>query len=160
MSLREQRTSDAHVLYCLRRNAILELCPPVLSAEQAQDWASRHTVDSMFERLRQTEGWVDEREGTVVGWVCLKVDYIDGLYVDPHHAGTGIGSNLLRYLEGELTTRGIASVRTDASLNARDFYVRRGYEPIGSQGSGDTLSLAKTLMAAHGGIQRALERTP
>ncbi len=41
-----------------------------------------------------------KRDGRVVGWISLKVDYIDGLYVDPRHAGTGIGSNLLRYLEG------------------------------------------------------------
>jgi len=147
MSLRDHRAGDSHALYCLRRDAILELCPPVLSREQAQDWASKHTVDSMFERLCQTEGWVAELDGRVVGWISLKVDYIDGLYVDPRHAGTGIGSNLLRYLEGKLTTRGIASVRTDASLNARDFYLRRGYAPTGLQSSGDSLSLSKTLVA-------------
>ncbi|AGN02944.1 GCN5-like N-acetyltransferase [Salinarchaeum sp. Harcht-Bsk1] len=55
---------------------------------------------------------------------------IRAVYVDPDHAGEGVGSALLRRLEVEARDEGLDSLGFLASVNARGFYERHGYEAI------------------------------
>ena len=54
-------------------------------------------------------------------------DRLEGLYTAPEFAGQGIGAGLLAMLEGLMRDWQFPAVRAEASLNARDFYLRRGY---------------------------------
>jgi putative acetyltransferase len=124
---------DASRLYDIRRRSILELAPPTMSVAEAQAWASKLTLSGMKQKLRELEIWVAELDGIVAGWGAIRDDRLEGLYAAPEFAGQGVGARLLDRLEGLMREREFPSVRLEASSNARDFYLRRGYRAAGPQ---------------------------
>ena len=102
-----------------------------MSVAEAEAWAATLTAAGMEKKLRELEIWVAEVGDTVVAWGAIRGDRLEGLYTDPIFAGRGIGTELLRLLESLMRKRGTLIVRAEASLNAVEFYLRRGYEPTG-----------------------------
>jgi putative acetyltransferase len=114
---------DADRLYDVRRQSIRALAPPRMSVEEAEAWASRLTLAGMQRKLRELEIWVTELDGTVAGWGAIRGDYLEGLYVAPE----------------------FSEVRAEASTNAGNFYLRRGYCATGPQTPGGAWPIAKQL---------------
>jgi putative acetyltransferase len=137
---------DASGLYDIRRRSILELAPPKMPAAEAQAWAARLTLSGMERKLRELEVWVAELNGAVVGWGAIRGDRLEGLYAAPEFAGQGVGTGLLDRLEGLMRDREFPSVRAEASSNARDFYLRRGYRTTGPQTLQGAWPIAKELL--------------
>src|SRR5689334_5340460 len=138
---------DASRLYDIRRRSILKLAPPTMPAADARAWASQLTLAGMERKLRELEVWVAEMEGTVVGWGAIRGDCLEGLYAAPEFAGQGIGAGLLVRLEGLIRDRGFPSVHAEASTNAREFYLRRGYRTTGPQTPDGAWPIAKEHLA-------------
>jgi putative acetyltransferase len=116
-----------------------------MPAAEAQAWASQLTLSGMERKLRELEVWVAELDGVVVGWGAIRGDTLEGLYAAPEFAGQGVGAGLLDMLEGRMRDRGIQAVRTEASSNAREFYLRRGYQANGPQTPNGAWPIAKEL---------------
>lgn len=125
--------ADASRLHDIRRRSILELAPPAMSNAEAQAWAAKLTPARMEQKLHELEVCVAELDGVVVGWGAIRGDVLEGLYAAPEFAGQGVGAGLLGMLEGLMRARGFPSVHAEASPNARDFYLRRGYRTTGPQ---------------------------
>ena len=122
-----------------------------MPVELAQQWADKGSLESMSRRLRETEVWLAEFEDQIVGWVAVRgSDYLDGLYVAPDCTKRGIGSSLLKRVEDELRTRGVCSIRVDASWNSEAFYVRRGYESLSPRLPDDARPMRKSLIDSTG----------
>jgi len=138
---------DASRLHDIRRRSILELAPPTMPAAEAQAWAERLTLSGMERKLRELEVWVAELEGVVAGWGAICGDMLEGLYMAPEFAGQGVGAGLLDRLEGLMREREFPSVRLEASLNARGFYLRRGYRASGPQTSDGAWPMVKEHLA-------------
>ncbi|UPJ52857.1 GNAT family N-acetyltransferase [Bradyrhizobium sp. 200] len=138
---------DASRLYDIRRRSILELAPPTIPKAEAQTWAARLTPSGMERKLRELEVWVAELDGVVVGWGAIRGDRLEGLYAAPEFAGQGVGAGLLAMLEGLMRDRGFPSVHAEASSNARDFYLRRGYRASGPQTPDGAWPIAKEHLA-------------
>ncbi|WP_065753677.1 GNAT family N-acetyltransferase [Bradyrhizobium paxllaeri] len=139
--------NDASRLRDIRRRSILDLAPPTMTAAEAQEWASNLTLSGMERKLRELEVWVAELDGIVAGWGAISGDRLEGLYTTPEFAGQGIGAGLLAMLEGLMRERQFPSVRAEASLNARDFYLRRGYRASGPQTPAGAWPIEKELLA-------------
>ena len=122
---------DASGLYDIRRRSIVELAPPTMPKAEAKAWASQLTLSGMERKLRELEIWVAELDGKVAGWGAICGDRLEGLYAAPEFAGQGVGTSLLDMLEGLMRSRKFRSVHAEASSNARDFYLRRGYRAAG-----------------------------
>ena len=137
---------DARRLYEVRRQSILELVPPRMSAAEAHAWATKLTLPGMERKLRELEIWVAELDGMVTGWGAIRGDCLEGLYVAPEFAGRGVGAELAGMLEGLLRERGVQAVRAEASSNARDFYLRRGYRATGPQTTERAWPMTKQLL--------------
>ena len=142
---RRAMRKDASRLYDMRRRSILELAPPTMPAAEAQAWAARLTLSGMARKLRELEVWVAELDGVVVGWGAIRGDRLEGLYAAPEFAGQGVGGGLLDRLEGLMRDRGIQAVLAEASSNAREFYLRRGYRANGPQARNGAWPIAKGL---------------
>jgi GNAT superfamily N-acetyltransferase len=136
---------DAAVLFDLRRRSILELAARGQPAGAAEAWVARHTPARMERKLHEFEVWVAELGGGVAGWGAIGGDYLEGLYTAPEFAGRGVASAILGRLEGLMRDRGIPALRADASPNARDFYLRRGYRLTGPQAPSGTWPIEKHL---------------
>ena len=138
---------DASRLHDIRRRSILELAPPTMPAAEARAWAAQLTPVRVEQKLRELEVWVAELDGVVVGWGAIRGDLLESLYVAPESAGQGVGAGLLDLLEGLMRERGFPSARLEASLNARGFYLRRGYRANGPQTSDGAWPMVKEHLA-------------
>jgi GNAT superfamily N-acetyltransferase len=137
---------EAKQLFELRRKSIIGLAPKGMSVALAQHWASNLTVPGMKRKIREMEIWIVELNDTVVGWSAIHGDRLEGSYIDPEFVGRGIGTELLGVLEGLMRERGILTVRAEASSNVEEFYLRRGYEPIGLRPAEGALPIAKRIL--------------
>jgi len=147
ISFRTATLADAAELHTLRGRSILELAPEGMPTEVAHRWADRGSSESMLRRLQQTEVWIAELSGHIVGWVGIRgSDYLDALYVEPVYARRGVGTRLLQYAEDVLRHRGVSVIRVEASWNAENFYIRRGYEPLGPRPPEDARPMRKRLL--------------
>jgi putative acetyltransferase len=130
---RPARLDDAITLFEVRRRSILELAPRKMPAGEAEAWAASLTFAGMEKKLRELEIWVAEVDGKVAGWGAIRGHLLEGLYTTPGFAGRGVGAGLLVMLERLMRERGARVVCAEASSNAKEFYLRRGYRAAGAQ---------------------------
>jgi putative acetyltransferase len=138
---------DATRLFELRRSSILELALSGMSVEDATAWAKQLTLSGMERKLREFEIWIAEHDGMTAGWGAIRGDVLEGLYTAPEFGGQGVGAALLGRLEALMRGRGVATVRAEASSNARAFYLRRGYRQTGPQTPVGAWPIAKQLLS-------------
>lgn len=107
--------------------------------EQLDAWAPETPDRERWQRfLAENSVYGAEIEGSAVGFGDLtREGYLHMLYVRADCQGWGIGSGLLAVLEKEAQGRGLAVLRTYASITARPFFERRSYRCLGE----DTVTL-------------------
>ena len=128
--IRRAQPADAARLLEIRREAILALAVPALSLQQAMNWAASRNLEWM-ERVIATHAlWVASGEARITGWIGIEGRRVIGLYVDPSCASRGVGSRLLAFAEGYLSSLGASAIELEASWNAEEFYLHRGYVPL------------------------------
>ncbi|WP_408899159.1 GNAT family N-acetyltransferase [Nocardioides sp. R1-1] len=76
-------------------------------------------------RLRDSECWVAETGGVVVGYARFTRTWLDDLYVDPTHEGTGVGSALLDVVKARHPD-GFSLWVFEQNAAARAFYAAHG----------------------------------
>jgi GNAT superfamily N-acetyltransferase len=145
-TIRLVRDGDALTLFQIRRLAILALAPPLIAVDRAQAWAATHPPEWMNQFLRKRAVWVFECGGEIAGWIGLNGNIVDGLYTSPGWACCGVGSRLLQFVEGELARQGTLQIDLEASRNAEEFYLKRGYRAVGPRPTEhDALPMSKVL---------------
>jgi putative acetyltransferase len=148
-ALRPFLAEDTSVLAAIFAAAIEELTSDDYSETQQQAWASAADDEEQFgKRLASELTLVATLQNSPVGFAALKgADHIDMLYVHPSAAGQGVASMLCEALEKLAGGRGAKSLTVDASDNAQEFFVKRGY--VGKQRNTVTVNgewLANTTM--------------
>jgi GNAT superfamily N-acetyltransferase len=96
--------------------------PPAHPDDEVRGWVRDHL-------LGETESWVAEREGTVVGFMSLGDGWVEQLYVRPEWTGAGIGSRLLA-LAKERQPGGLQLWTFAVNAGARRFYERHGFVAV------------------------------
>ena len=111
----------------------------VYSQEQLDAWChGNHDLSLMRKSLKENISCVAEsEEGVIVGFGEMTkfgkgIGYLERLFVDPEFFGFGIGSSILRKLEGDAMEQKIHRISLDSSLSAKRFYERNGYSFIAS----------------------------
>ena len=155
MRIRRAERADEERLGTIRHDAILALAVPILSQAEAETWAKQISEDRIGQAVRAHAVWVAEAE-IAIGWVEIDKDRIAALYVSPDYAGSGIGSSLLTFAEASIFRSGYRSVQLEASRNALNFYMRRGYIQHGLPDAEGAYPLRKELSAAERVYQDAL----
>ena len=75
--------------------------------------------------LARQELWIAEGEDGPVGFANVEGDWLNGLYVAPDAAGSGVGSALLDLVKG-IRPNGFCLWVFESNTPAREFYRRRG----------------------------------
>src|SRR6202142_2830149 len=148
-ALRPFLAEDTPVLAAIFVAAIEELTGEDYSQAQQEAWASVADDEEAFgKRLASELTLIATLQNSPVGFAALKgADHIDMLYVHPGAAGQGVASMLCEALEKLAGSRGAKSLTVDASDNATEFFLKRGY--VGLQRNTVTLNgewLANTTM--------------
>jgi putative acetyltransferase len=128
-ALRPLLPADIPVLAAIFAAAIEELTGDDYSEAQQQAWAGAADDEEAFgKRLSGQLTLVATLQNSPVGFASLKgADHIDLLYVHPSAVGQGVASMLCDALEKLAGGRGAKSLTVDASDNAQEFFVKRGY---------------------------------
>jgi putative acetyltransferase len=148
-ALRPYLAADTPLLAAIFVAAIEELTGDDYSQAQQQAWAAAAQDEEQFgKRLAGELTLIATLQNSPVGFASLKgADHIDLLYVHPSVAGQGIASMLCEALEKLAGGRGATSLTVDASDNAAEFFLKRGY--VGKQRNTVTVNgewLANTTM--------------
>ena len=128
-ALRPFLGEDTPVLAAIFVAAIEELTGEDYSQAQQEAWASAADDEEAFgKRLASELTLIATLQNSPVGFASLKgADHIDMLYVHPAAAGQGVASMLIEALEKLAGGRGAKALTVDASDNASEFFLNRGY---------------------------------
>ena len=148
-ALRPFLAEDTPVLAAIFVASVEELTGDDYSEAQQQAWASAADDEEQFgKRLASELTLIATLQNSPVGFASLKgTGHVDMLYVHPGVVGQGVASMLCDALEKLAGSRGAKSLSVDASDNAQDFFLKRGY--VGKQRNTVTVNgewLANTTM--------------
>lgn len=110
--------------------SIRSLAAPFYSPEQIAAWAPvPPDVTCWQKRLADLHTIVAESDGILAGFASYTDGgYLDFLFTHPAFARRGVATNLYRNVECALRAVGVARVTTHASLAARPFFDRQGFQ--------------------------------
>jgi putative acetyltransferase len=128
-AMRPMLPDDVPLLAEIFRASIEELTADDYTEAQQEAWASAADDEEDFgARLASELTLVATFEGASIGFASLADNTrIDMLYVHPAAAGQGAGAMLCDALEKLAGGRGAKSLTVDASDNAQEFFLKRGY---------------------------------
>jgi putative acetyltransferase len=128
-ALRPFLAADTPMLAAIFVASIEELTGDDYSEAQQQAWAGAADDEEQFgKRLASELTLIATLQNSPVGFASLKgTDHIDMLYVHPGAVGQGVASMLCDALEKLAGSRGAKSLSVDASDNAQEFFLKRGY---------------------------------
>jgi putative acetyltransferase len=155
-ALRPFLPTDTPILAAIFTASIAELTSDDYSEDQQAAWASAAEDEAAFEkRLAGQLTLIASLQNSPVGFASLKgADHIDLLYVHPGATLRGVAAMLCDALEKLAGARGATKLTVDASDNAQEFFLKRGYVAtqrntltIGHEWLANT-TMTKTLTAA------------
>jgi len=120
LQIRRATDDDGPIAFDIRRQAIRGQCIGAYTAEQMLTW-TRGMAKPFY------LGCVDG-EPVATGMLDPAHREVGALFVLPGFIGRGFGRQMLEHLEQVALELGIEEVVLDATLNAAQFYRRRGYE--------------------------------
>ena len=128
-ALRPFLAADTPMLAAIFVASVEELTGDDYSEAQQQAWAGAADDEEQFgKRLAAELTLIATLQNSPVGFASLKgTDHIDMLYVHPGAVGQGVASMLCDALEKLAGSRGAKSLSVDASDNAQEFFLKRGY---------------------------------
>lgn len=108
------------------------------TAEQLHAWTPMGEKEERIKKWRvslaQNLSFVAEQKGKIVGFSDLQQDgYLNRLYVHKDHQRQGVAADLLNAAEKEAEKLGLSEITLDASLTAKPFFEKHGYETIRQQ---------------------------
>jgi putative acetyltransferase len=103
------------------------------SRAQTDAWAGVDRIDA-WSAVDDRLIWVAVADELIIGFTNLKPSgHLDGMYVHPEHEGRGVASALLNRLEDAARCQGLKKLSTEASITAKPFFERRGFEVLTAQ---------------------------
>jgi putative acetyltransferase len=128
ISLRSYRREDLDGVIEVFQRAVRGVASRDYDPGQIAAWAEvdRATWD---DRRLTSPTWVAVKDGRIVGFSDLKADgHLDMMFVHPDFNGIGVASRLLDRVEAAAIEQGLTRIFTEASLTARPFFERRGFQ--------------------------------
>ena len=130
MNIRVFASADLPRVAEIYAAAIHSLAAPFYSPEQLAAWAPANPdLERWRQRLAGLQTLVAEEDGVLAGFASWKCDgYLDFLFAHPDFARRGVATGLYLQIERALRETGVPKVFTHASLAARPFFERQGFQ--------------------------------
>jgi len=130
MNERPYTPTDLSQVIEIFRAAIHSLAVPYYNTEQLAAWASfSQNVAGWQQRLASLRTIVAEQDGVLAGFASYEHNgHLDFLYTHPSFARRGIATRLYLLVESALRAVAVPCVFTEASLAARPFFERHGFQ--------------------------------
>ncbi|WP_419886556.1 GNAT family N-acetyltransferase [Paenibacillus sp. B-A-8] len=138
MEIRAYQESDISQLISLFYETVHSVNKQDYSQEQLDAWAPNEEkalkLNTWSTSLRQNITYVAEMNGYIVGFSDMTMEgHLDRLYVHKDFQGQGVASALVNKLELKARELDLHEMDTEASITARPFFERLGYELVAAQ---------------------------
>lgn len=138
MIIREFQDSDISQIVSLFYETVHSVNSVDYTTEQLNSWAPKNEIEGILENwnesLNNNIGYVAEINGKIVGFSDMTHNgYLDRLYTHKDFQGQGIATALVNKLESVAGKIRLSEMYTEASVTAKPFFERRGYQIIRSQ---------------------------
>lgn len=136
--VRPYRPEDLEVLVDLFYETVHTVNAAQYTPEQLNAWAPLEEKEGRIEKWRDSLSrnfsFVAEQAGKIVGFSDLQKDgYLNRLYIHKDYQRQGIAAALLNAVEKEAEKLALSEITVDASLTAKPFFEKHGYETIRQQ---------------------------
>ncbi len=161
IAIRSANDEDVDAIADLQARSIMAFGVATYDRETCEAWANmgRQVRHSLLDTGTFTVAVTENALVGVAGWTedsrepdCAWPRYV---FVDPGHAGRGIGRNLMATVVRSVDATGRTRLQLWASLNAVGFYEKLGFErirparwPLGGGIEMEHLLMAKTMIEA------------
>lgn len=138
MRIRGFQGSDIKQIVSLFYETVHSVNAVDYSTEQLNAWAPKNEIEDKLESWKKSLSnnvtFVAEINGEIVGFSDMTYNgYLDRLYTHKNFQGQGIAKTLVNKLEYVAREIGLSEISTDASVTAKPFFERCGYQIIKSQ---------------------------
>ncbi|RYG57932.1 MAG: GNAT family N-acetyltransferase [Alphaproteobacteria bacterium] len=133
--VRAYSEADLDALIDLFTGSVRQVASRDYSPAQIEAWAPLAVNREQWaNRLGGRPTYVAQAGGEIVGFSDLELDgHIDMLFVHTDHQGQGVARALLDHIHHHATRQNIRRLFTEASITARPFFERNGFEVIEAQ---------------------------
>lgn len=135
MNIRMYKSEDCREIVELFYNTVHSVNSRDYSLEQLDVWAPKEIDIALWDKsLSQHYSIVAEENGVIIGFGDLDaIGYLDRLYVHKDYQGIGVATTISNELENYAQENHISIVTTNASITAKPFFKKRGYEVVKEQ---------------------------
>ncbi|BAQ13007.1 acetyltransferase [Clostridium botulinum B2 128] len=135
MNIRIYQSEDCREIVELFYNTVHSINSRDYNSAQLDVWAPKEIdIVSWDKSLSQHYSVVAEENGVIIGFGDLDATgYFDRLYVHKDYQGIGVATTIANELERYAQENHISIVTTNASITAKPFFEKRGYEVIKEQ---------------------------
>lgn len=135
MNIRMYQSEDCRETVKLFYNTVHSINSRDYNSAQLDVWAPKKIdVDSWDKSFSQHYSLVAEENGVIIGFGDLDATgYLDRLYVHKDYQGIGVATTIASELESYAQENHISIVTTNASITAKPFFKKRGYEVVKEQ---------------------------
>ncbi len=135
MMIRPYQSSDAPALADLYQDAVWEIGSQVYGTAQVEAWAAAvHDLEWFQRSLEQGVTLVAIAEAQIAAFGQLHpLDHVAFLYTASRFARQGYATEIYRRLEAHARQHSIKKIRTEASRISKFFFLKEGYEVVGTE---------------------------
>lgn len=135
MSLKTYEKKYCQQLYKLFFDTVHTINQKDYDAAQLDSWATLSPdLKKWCQPLQDSYSLIYFEKENILGFGSItETGYLDRLYVHKDHIGKGIGNQLAEQLEAYAKGLGLKEIVTHASITARPFFEKRGYQLIKEQ---------------------------
>ncbi len=138
MHIRPLCPADFEAAFALRTETICAVNSYDYTREQIADWLASMSLESFVQSTPEMS-YAALDGGKLVGFASAgrdnsfpsNVAVLTRLYTDRSHLGKGIGAALLNHTEAVAQGAGYHTMYLSATLTARRFYLKQGYQELG-----------------------------
>jgi putative acetyltransferase len=121
---------DAQHIHELHLAAVRKLCAPCYDPDVIEGWLEGRSSKGYLGGIALARVFVAELGSAIIGFCESLPGEIIAVYVDPLHAGTGVGALLLNQALIGAESGAAQSVKLESALNAVGFYKRFGFSEM------------------------------
>lgn len=150
IDIRVFEPDDAQQVAALIRKALREVNSADYPPEVITSLCDYFVPETLCELTLRREVLVAMVDGVIVGTASIEESVVYTVFVHPQYHGRGIGTRLMKEIEGLAVAHGHSVVRTPASVSAVGFYTKLGYreiERIQTEDSGLNVIMEKRLLS-------------
>ncbi|WP_130808185.1 GNAT family N-acetyltransferase [Senegalia massiliensis] len=135
MIIRKYDKKDLEEILQLFYNTVHNINIKDYTLEQVNTWAPKIPEKKKWEKfLYGNKTFVAVINQKIVGFSDLREDgYLNTMYVSKNHQDQEIATTLLRRIEQEAQNLNISKLTTEASITAKDFFKKRGFNIVEKQ---------------------------